>query len=121
MDLFDDINEKFQELEDGKYIVRIESFRREKTGHNMKPIRWELKLMNESPLILPSKFSHIETDGGFQILMRELKNLGYSKPCSAREFEEILTSLKGSIVEVSVTTTNKDEGYREVRFLRKLY
>lgn len=121
MGLFDDIDQKFQELEDGRYIVRIEDYRREKTVHNMKPIRWDLKLMNESPLILPSKFSHIETDAGFQILMRELKNLGYAKPGSAEEFEEILKALKGAIVEVSVTTTNKDQGYREVRFLRKLY
>ncbi|RFU63463.1 hypothetical protein [Peribacillus glennii] len=121
MGLFDDINPKFQELEDGRYIVRIEDYRREKTVHNMTPIRWDLKLMNESPLILPTKFSHIQTDAGFQILMRELKNLGYAKPASARECEEILSDLKGSIVEVSVFTTNKYQDYREVRFLRKLY
>ncbi|MFJ7639310.1 hypothetical protein ACQKL0_05205 [Peribacillus sp. NPDC097264] len=118
---FDDIHMKFQELEDGIYIVRIEGYKREKTIHQTKPIRWELKLMNESPLILPVKFSHIETDAGFQILMRELKNLGHSKPRNAREFEEVMTDLLGSIVEVSLTTTNKEEGYREVRFLRRLY
>ena len=118
---FDDIEMKFQELEDGRYIVRIEGFKREKTIHQTKPIRWELKLMNESPLILPVKFSHIETDAGFQILMRELKNLGYAKPKKAGEFEEVLNDLRGSIVEVALTTTNKEEGYREIRFLRKLY
>ncbi|PLT34388.1 hypothetical protein [Bacillus sp. V5-8f] len=121
MGLFDDINPKFKELEDGRYIVRIEAFSREKTVHNMRPIRWELKLMNESPLVLPTKFSHIETDAGFQILMRELKNLGYAKPASARELEDILSDLKGSIVEVSVFTTNKYENYRDVRFLRSVY
>ena len=118
---FDDINMKFQELEDGRYIVRIEGFKREKTIHQTKPIRWDLKLMNESPLILPMKFSHIETNAGFQILMRELKSLGFSKPRSAKEFEEVMAELLGSIVEVSLTTTNKEEGYREIRFLRRLY
>ncbi|MDQ7863727.1 hypothetical protein RCO48_29715 [Peribacillus frigoritolerans] len=62
---FDDINMKFQELEDGRYIVRIEGYKREKTIHQTKPIRWDLKLMNESPLILPVKFSHIENECRF--------------------------------------------------------
>ncbi|PLS16485.1 hypothetical protein CVD28_15465 [Bacillus sp. M6-12] len=121
MGLFEDIKEKFNELEDGRYVVRVEGFKRDKTIRNSNPIRWELSLMNDYSAQLPAKFSHVETNAGFQILLRELKNLGYSKPGSAEEFEEILNSLRGAIVEVSVTTTNKEEGYREVKFLRKLY
>ncbi|WP_142919156.1 hypothetical protein [Peribacillus saganii] len=121
MGLFEDIEAKFNELEDGRYVVRVDGFKRDKTITNMNPIRWSLSLMNDYSAQLPAKFSHIETNAGFQILLRELKSLGYPKPKSAEEFEKILNSLKGSIVEVSVTTTNKEEGYREVKFLRKLY
>lgn len=121
MGMFDDIGQMFQELEDGRYIVRIENYYRKKTNHNLNPLCWELKLMNESSLVLPMKFSQIETNYGFQILMRELKNLGCLKPTSAAEFEEVLTSLKGAIIEVNITTTKQNEGLRDIRFLRKLY
>ncbi|WP_110929237.1 hypothetical protein [Bacillus massiliglaciei] len=118
---FDDIENKFQELEDGRYIVRIEGYKRESTINQTKPIRWDLKLMNDSPYILPMKFSHIETDAGFQILMRELKQLGFSKPRSTREFEDVLSSLLGSIIEINLVTTNEKENYRDIRFVRRLY
>lgn len=121
MSEFDDIQSKFQELEDGNYIVRIEGYKREKTISHAKPIRWQLKLMNEKDLYLPVKFSHIETNAGFHILMRELKKLGFDKPKSVEEFEKTLDRLVGMIVEVKVMTTNEEEGYRDVRFLRKLY
>ncbi|WP_153126213.1 hypothetical protein [Peribacillus tepidiphilus] len=121
MGLFDDIEEKFMELEDGNYVVRIDGFSRERTVTGAKPLRWELTLLNDHSSPLPTKFSHIETNAGFQILLRELKSLGYNKPANSRELEEILNSLIGCIVEVHLNTTNREEGYREIKLLRKLY
>jgi hypothetical protein len=69
---------------------------------------------------LPPKFSHIETDGGFRILMEEIKRLGYPKPKSPEELEATLIDLKGTYAEIGLFTTDKIEGYREVRFIRKM-
>lgn len=121
MGIFDDLEEKFQELPDGYYVVRVEGYSREKTIHGVKPLKWQLKLMNEESGQLPTKFSHIETNAGFHILLRELKELGISKPKNANEFEEVLNSLIGCLLEVHVSTTNKEEGYRDVKLIRKLY
>jgi hypothetical protein len=118
--LFEDIVDKFYELEDGRYLVRIDGFYREKTKNDSRPIRWDISLMNEVKGTLPTKFSHIETDGGFRILMDELKRLGYSKPKSPEELEAILNDLKGCFIEIGLFTTDRSEGYREVRFIRKM-
>ncbi|MGG5253130.1 hypothetical protein ACQYAD_06505 [Neobacillus sp. SM06] len=120
MGLFDDVEEKFYDIEDGRYLVRIEGFYREKTKNGLRPIRWDLVLINDAKGALPTKFSHIETDGGFRILMDEIKRLGYEKPKSARELEAVLNDLRGSYVEISLFTTDFQEGYRDVRFLRKM-
>ncbi|OCA85616.1 hypothetical protein A8F94_12100 [Bacillus sp. FJAT-27225] len=120
MGIFDDVKEKFDELEDGRYLVRIDGFSREKTVNNTRPIKWELTLINEVKGRLPAKFSHIETDGGFRILMEEIKRLGYAKPKSPAELEDILINLKGTYAEIGLFTTDKIEGYREVRFIRKM-
>ncbi|WP_053366022.1 hypothetical protein [Bacillus sp. FJAT-27245] len=120
MNQFEDIKEKFDELEDGRYLVRIDGFSREKTVNGARPIKWDLTLMNEVKGTLPVKFSHIETDGGFRILMEEIRRLGYSKPKSPEEFEAVLTSLKGTFAEIGLFTTDRIEGYREVRFIRKM-
>lgn len=120
MTLFDDVEDKFYELEDGRYLVRIEAYYREKTKNGLRPIRWELTLMNDVKGILPTKFSHIETDGGFRILMDEIRRLGYEKPKTPRELEAILNDLRGSFIEIGLFTTDFLEGYREVRFLRKI-
>lgn len=120
MTMFDDLKEKFYELEDGRYLVRINGFQRERANHNSKPIRWDLTLMNDVKGTLPVKFSHVETDGGFRILMEEIKRLGYTRPKQPEELEEILNDLKGSFVEIGLFTTDRIEGYREVRFIRKM-
>ncbi|MGM9923272.1 MAG: hypothetical protein ACI35R_03340 [Bacillus sp. (in: firmicutes)] len=121
MGIFDDLEEKFLELPDGRYIAKVEGYSREKTIHGARPLKWQLKLMGEESAQLPTKFSHIETNAGFHILLRELKELGYNKPGNAEELEHILQSLAGSLVEVQIRTTNKEEGYRDVKLLRKLY
>lgn len=121
MGLFDDIEEKFQELPDGYYVVKIEGYSRERTVHGAKPLKWQLTLMSDDQKQLPTKFSHIETNAGFHILLRELKELGFQKPKDAKELEDVLNQLIGSLVEVHVTTTNKEEGYRDVKLIRKLY
>ena len=121
MGLFEDIEEKFRELPDGFYVVKVEGFSREKTIHGARPLKWQLKLMNDGNNQLPTKFSHIETNAGFHILIRELKELGFHKPQNAKELEDILQSLVGSLLEVNVMTTNKEEGYRDIKFIRKLY
>ncbi len=121
MDLFEDIEEKFQELPDGAYVVKVEGYSREKTIHGARPLKWRLALMNEGGGELPTKFSHIETNAGFHILIRELKELGFEKPKDAKELEAILNILLGSLLEVHVITTNKDEGYRDVKLIRKLH
>ncbi|WP_019242496.1 MULTISPECIES: hypothetical protein [Bacillus] len=121
MGIFDDIEEKFQEIPDGHYVVRVEGYSREKTIHGAKPLKWQLKLMHDEDIQLPTKFSHIETNAGFHILLRELKELGYQKPQNARELEDILNSLIGCLLEIYVVTTNKEEGYRDVKLIRKLY
>lgn len=120
MSLFDDVKDKFYNLEDGRYLVRVEGFHREKTKNGLRPIRWDLTLMNNVKGALPTKFSHVETDGGFRILIDELKRLGYEKPKSPEELEAILHELRGSYIEIGLYTTDFFEGYREVRFLRKL-
>ncbi|MGM9928223.1 MAG: hypothetical protein ACI35P_09760 [Bacillus sp. (in: firmicutes)] len=121
MGLFDDIEEKFLELSDGCYVVKVEGYSREKTIHGARPIMWQLQLMNEEHMQLPTKFSHIENNAGFHILLRELKELGFPKPRNTKELEEILNSLIGCLLEVQVTTTNKEEGYRDIKLIRKLY
>lgn len=121
MGIFDDIEEKFLEIPDGHYVVKVEGCTREKTIHGARPLKWQLKLMSDDHIQLPTKFSHIETNAGFHILLRELKELGYQKPQNAGELEDILNSLKGSLLEVHVITTNKEEGYRDIKFIRKLY
>lgn len=121
MSLFDDLEEKFLELPDGYYVVRVDGYSRDKTIHGLRPLKWQLKLMSEESGQLPTKFSHIENNAGFHILLRELKELGISKPQNASHLEEALNSLIGSLVEVHVVTTNKEEGYRDVKMLRKLY
>ncbi|WP_050614597.1 hypothetical protein [Bacillus testis] len=120
MSLFDDIEEKFRELPDGRYVVKVEGYSREKTIHGARPIKWQLRLMSDDPSQLPLKFSHIENNAGFHILMRELKELGYDKPKDAKELEILLNKLIGSLLEVQLSTTNKEEGYRDIKFLRKL-
>lgn len=120
MTMFDDLAEKFYELEDGRYLVRIDGFQRERNNHKANPIRWDLTLMNEVKGTLPLKFSHVESDGGFRVLMEEIKRLGYTRPKNPRELEATLNDLKGSFVEVGLFTTDRIEGYREVRFIRKM-
>lgn len=120
MGLFDDVEEKFMELPDGHYIVKVEGYSREKTVHGTRPLKWQLKLMSDESIQLPTKFSHIENNAGFHILLRELKELGFPKPQNAKELEELLNSLIGSLLEVQIITTNKEEGYREIKLVRKL-
>ncbi|MFS0782492.1 hypothetical protein [Bacillus sp. 1P06AnD] len=120
MGLFDDVEDKFKELQDGSYVVKVEGFSREQTIHGAKPIMWQLRLMSNDQGQLPLKFSHIENNAGFHILMRELKDLGYGKPANSQEFEAIIHSLVGCLLEIQLTTTNKEEGYRDIKFLRKL-
>lgn len=112
MALFDDVKDKFYELEDGRYLVRIEGFYREKTKNGLTPIRWDLALMNDVKGTFPTKFSHIESDGGFRILMDEIKRLGYEKPKSPRELEAVLNDLRGCYIEIGLFTTDRIEGYR---------
>lgn len=120
MGLFDDLHEKFEVLEDGRYLVKVVGFTREKTKNGARPIRWNLELLNEVKGSLPPKFSHVETDAGFRILMDELRKLGLGKPKNAAELEEACNRLKGRIVEINLFTTNQAEGYREIRFIREL-
>lgn len=120
MTMFDDLAEKFYELEDGRYLVRIDGFQRERNNHKANPIRWDLTLMNEVKGTLPLKLSHVESDGGFRVLMEEIKRLGYPRPKNPGELEATLNDLKGSFVEVGLFTTDRIEGYREVRFIRKM-
>jgi hypothetical protein len=121
MGLFDDLADKFAELEDGKYVVKIEGYVRERTKNNLMPIRWNLTLVDDTKGLLPTKFSHVDHDVGFRILMNELKALGYKKPKSPAEFEAILQSLIGCLVEVELITTDREEEFRMVRFVRKVY
>jgi hypothetical protein len=116
MSLFEDLREKFIEIADGNYIVRVEGYTREKTRTNVKPIRWELTLIDDVKGSLPTKFSHIESDGGFNILRRELKQLGFT-PSSPEEFEAALNDLIGRLVEVEINTVGE---FRNIRFLRKI-
>ncbi|MGN1401899.1 MAG: hypothetical protein ACI4XL_10390 [Bacillus sp. (in: firmicutes)] len=120
MGLFEDIEERFHELPDGYYVVKIEDFSRDKTINGARPLKWSLRLIEEGPGELPAKFSHIETNAGFHILLRELRELGFHKPQNAKELEEILQSLKGSLVEIRLVTTNKAEGYRDIKLIRRL-
>lgn len=120
MTLFEDVEDKFHELEDGRYLVRIEGFYREKTKNGLRPIRWDLALVNDVKGNLPTKFTHVETDGGFRILMEEIKRLGYERPKTPRELEAIMNDLRGCYIEVGLFTTDEREGYRDVRFLRKM-
>lgn len=120
MEMFEDLKDKFHELEDGRYLVRIDGYCRERTKNDTRPIRWELALINEVKGTMPTKFSHVETDIGFRILMDELKRLGYSKPKTPHELEAILNDLKGSFIEIGLFTTDRVEGYREIRFIRKM-
>jgi hypothetical protein len=114
--MFEDLRNKFVEIADGNYIVRIEGFMREKTRNLTKPIRWDLTIIDDVRGSLPTKFSHIETDGGFNILRRELKQLGY-RPSSPEELEHALNDLKGKLVEVELLT---DGEYRNIRFVRRI-
>jgi hypothetical protein len=116
MSIFEDIRNKFVEISDGNYIVRVEGYMREETRTKAKPIRWHLTLIDDVTGILPTKFSHVETDGGFNILRRELKSLGFN-PSSPEELEEALSLLKGKLVEIELNT---DGDYRNIRFIRKI-
>lgn len=121
MGMFDDLFEKFTEIEDGNYVVKIEGFTREKTKNNVWPIRWQLKAVDEVKGVLPTKFNHVESDVGFRILLNELKQLGFQKPKTPKELESILHSLIGALVEVEIFTTDQEADYRVVRFVRRVY
>ncbi|MDF2606387.1 MAG: hypothetical protein K0S34_577 [Bacillales bacterium] len=121
MGLFDDIEEKFSVIEDGRYVVKIDDYRRETTKKGTKPIRWELSLIDGGKGQLPTKFSHVESNAGFQILLRELRNLGFKKPRTTIELENLLENLKGSLVEIDVITKDVDLDLREVTFIKRVY
>lgn len=118
MSIFNNIKNKFIVIQDGRYAVRVEGYTYEKTQNNVMPIRWELKLMEDIKGVLPTKFSHVETDAGFEILMNELVQIGFLRPVSPEELESTLNSLIGKLVEVEIQT---DGDYRNIRFIRKLY
>jgi hypothetical protein len=112
---FDDIWDKFQRLEDGFYTVRIEDYVRKTTMNGDKPIRWVLTVVDDVRGILPTKFSHIETEGGFKLLLNELKQLGL-RPTNPDELQKGLDSLIGETVEIALFTENE---HQNIRFVRK--
>jgi hypothetical protein len=115
MSMFDDIWDKFQRLEDGFYSVRIEDYIRKPTRFGDRPIRWVLTVLDDVKGILPTKFSHIESEGGFKLLLSELKQLGLH-PTNPHELEQALNSLKGAMIEVALFT---DGDHQNIRFVRR--
>ena len=117
MSIFDHLREKFTVLKDGKYIVRVDGYVYEKTRNDQRPIRWDLRLMENIEGVLPSKFDHVESDIGFEILMNQIVQMGFLRPETPEELEATLNSLIGKLVEVEVKT---DGEYRNVYFTRCL-
>lgn len=117
MSIFDDLRNRFVRLEDGKYVVRIENYIYEQTRNAQRPIRWDLTLIDQKQGYLPTKFSNVHSDVGFEILLKELVQLGFRRPTTPEELEANLNFLVGKLVEIELYSEGE---FRNIRFIKLL-